>query len=79
MLDDAAYGEMAASLRVVASELDVPVLVCLEGGYALDALAASVSATIAAFAGSQRPRQASAEPAAPYREHLRERWGSLSA
>jgi acetoin utilization deacetylase AcuC-like enzyme len=74
MLDEADYADLAASLRDVAAELDVPVLVCLEGGYALRALAASVSATIAAFTGTVAPRKAPPEPASGYRSELRPRW-----
>ena len=74
MLDEAAYADMAASLRDVAAELGVPVLICLEGGYALGALAASVSATIAAFTGSVAPREAPPNLAAGYRSELRSRW-----
>ncbi len=74
LLDEAAYADMAATLRDLAAELGVPVLVCLEGGYALGALAASVSATIAAFTGSGSPRQAAPEAAAPYRSRLGSRW-----
>jgi acetoin utilization deacetylase AcuC-like enzyme len=77
LLDEAAYADMAASLRDVASELEVPVLVCLEGGYALQPLAASVSATIAAFRGSSAPRAAPAEPASRYRSRLRDRWPQI--
>lgn len=78
MLDEAAYADMAASLRDLASELGIPVLVCLEGGYALGALAASASATIAAFTGSARPRVAPPEPASGYRSRLRNRWPQLA-
>ena len=58
MLDAGAYADMAASMRDVAAELEAPVLVCLEGGYDLDALAESVSATIAALGDSREPRSA---------------------
>jgi acetoin utilization deacetylase AcuC-like enzyme len=78
MLDEACYSDMAASLRDLAAELGVPVLVCLEGGYALAALAASVSATIAAFRGSDAARDAPAEPASGYRSRLRDRWPQLA-
>jgi acetoin utilization deacetylase AcuC-like enzyme len=78
MLDEASYADMAASLREVAAELRVPVLVCLEGGYALRALAASVGATIAAFTGSARPRAAPPEPASGYRSGLLARWPQLA-
>jgi acetoin utilization deacetylase AcuC-like enzyme len=78
MLDEAAYADMAASLRELAAELDVPVLVCLEGGYALGALAASVSATIAAFTDSEAAREAPPEAAASHRERLLDRWPELA-
>ena len=78
MLDEAAYADMAASLREVAIELGAPVLVCLEGGYALGALAASVGATIAAFTGSGLPRDAPPEPASDYRSRLQGRWPQLA-
>jgi acetoin utilization deacetylase AcuC-like enzyme len=77
-LDVAAYGDMAASLRDLAAELEVPILVCLEGGYALDALAASVSATIAALTDSVEPRRAPPEAAERQRRRLARRWESLS-
>jgi acetoin utilization deacetylase AcuC-like enzyme len=78
MLDEACYADMSASLRDLAAELGIPVLVCLEGGYALAALAASVSATIAAFRGSTAPRDAPTEPASRYRSRLRSRWPQLA-
>ena len=68
---------MAASVRVSASELDVPILVCLEGGYDLDALADSVSATIAALEDSRVPRHAPREPAEGYIDRLRAYWPGL--
>jgi acetoin utilization deacetylase AcuC-like enzyme len=78
MLDERAYADMAATLRDLAGELDVPVLVCLEGGYALRALAASASATIGAFMGSAAPRTAPPQPASPHRARLRESWPQLA-
>lgn len=78
MLDEAAYADMAASLRDCAAELGIPVLVCLEGGYALRALAASASATIAAFMDSAEPRAAPTEPAFAYRSQLIDRWPQLA-
>jgi acetoin utilization deacetylase AcuC-like enzyme len=78
LLDEAAYADMAASLRLAAAELGAPVLVCLEGGYALRALAASVSATIASFRGSSAPRDAPPEPAAQHRSRLLDRWPQLA-
>jgi acetoin utilization deacetylase AcuC-like enzyme len=49
-LDERAFAEMSGAIRELSSELDAPVLVCLEGGYALRALAASVRATIETLA-----------------------------
>jgi acetoin utilization deacetylase AcuC-like enzyme len=74
MLETGDYGEMAASLRVLAEELEVGVVACLEGGYALDALAESAVATVRGFTGTADPRRASADPASAHRERLRERW-----
>jgi acetoin utilization deacetylase AcuC-like enzyme len=48
-VDTAGFGEMASTMRTLAAELDVPILVCLEGGYDVDALAASVLATVEAL------------------------------
>jgi acetoin utilization deacetylase AcuC-like enzyme len=48
---DGGFAEMARSLRGVADELGVPVGAVLEGGYALDALARSVAATMAVLGG----------------------------
>jgi acetoin utilization deacetylase AcuC-like enzyme len=78
-LDEAAYADMAASMRDLAAELEAPVLVCLEGGYDLDALAASVVATLRALTGSGAPREAPAGPAQPYVERLASRWPALRA
>jgi acetoin utilization deacetylase AcuC-like enzyme len=69
LLDADAYADMAATVRDLAAELDAPVLVCLEGGYDLEALASSVVATIEALTGSRPPREAPEEPARPYAAH----------
>ncbi len=75
LLDAAAYADMAASLRDLAAELEIGVLVCLEGGYATEALAQSVSATISAFSDpTLRARRAPPEPAEEYRRQLPELW-----
>jgi acetoin utilization deacetylase AcuC-like enzyme len=74
LLDEEAYADMAASVRDVAGELDVPVLVCLEGGYALDALAASVVATIEALGSDRSPAPSPAEAAERYVRRLSRRW-----
>ena len=76
-LADADYGEMAAAMRELAAEVEAPVLVCLEGGYALNALAASVLTTLEGLGGSESPAAAPAAPAAPYRERLSRHWPAL--
>jgi len=53
MLDEEAFGEMAALIAATAGELGIGVLVTLEGGYSPPALAASVSATIAALSAAE--------------------------
>jgi acetoin utilization deacetylase AcuC-like enzyme len=77
-LDDAAYWEMAAAIRVLAIELGAPVLICLEGGYSLGALSRSVVATLDAFRGDGDPREAPAAPAAGYCDRLARLWPVLS-
>ena len=76
-LDDAAYGDMAATMRDLAAELGVPVLICLEGGYSLGALSRSVVTTLEAFSGDRPPRVAPTGPAADYRQRLARFWPSL--
>jgi len=76
-VDDAGYGDMAATMRALAWELGVPVLICLEGGYSLGALSRSVVATLEAFAADREPRPAPPEPAAAYRQRLARFWSVL--
>ena len=73
-VDTEAYADMTATMRDLAAELDVPVLVCLEGGYAPEALAASVVATIDALDGDRVPGPASPDSVAPHLERVRRRW-----
>jgi acetoin utilization deacetylase AcuC-like enzyme len=54
-LEIGSYAKMAALIRALAADLGVPLGAVLEGGYALDALATSVAATLEAFAGSATP------------------------
>jgi acetoin utilization deacetylase AcuC-like enzyme len=77
MLDEAAYGAMAATMRDLGAELGAPVLVCLEGGYDLGALAASVVATLSALGGSGSAPSVDPGPAAAHRERLAEHWPAL--
>ena len=76
-VDDAGYAEMAATMRHLASELEVPVLICLEGGYSLGALSRSVVATLEVFAADREPRAAPPEPADPHRQRLARIWPAL--
>jgi len=76
-VDDAGYGDLAATMRDLASELGVPVLICLEGGYSLGALSRSVVATLEAFAADREPRPASLGLAAAYRQGLARFWPVL--
>jgi acetoin utilization deacetylase AcuC-like enzyme len=73
-LDDAAYGDMAATMRDLAAELEAPVLICLEGGYALGALARSVVATLEALTSERPPREAPPDSALSYRGRLERFW-----
>jgi acetoin utilization deacetylase AcuC-like enzyme len=76
-LDDAAYGDMAATMRDLGGELEAPVLICLEGGYSLGALSRSVVSTLEAFGGEREARTGPADPAASYRARLARYWPAL--
>jgi acetoin utilization deacetylase AcuC-like enzyme len=54
-LETGSFAEMARHLRALGEDVGAPVGVVLEGGYALDALAASVAATLVALAGDEPP------------------------
>jgi acetoin utilization deacetylase AcuC-like enzyme len=54
-LSAASFAEMARHVRVLGEHAGAPVGAVLEGGYALDALVASVSATMEALAGDEPP------------------------
>jgi acetoin utilization deacetylase AcuC-like enzyme len=54
-LSAASFAEMARHVRVLGERAGAPVGAVLEGGYALDALVASVSATMEALAGDEPP------------------------
>jgi acetoin utilization deacetylase AcuC-like enzyme len=77
-VDTEGFADMTASMRGLASELDVPVLVCLEGGYAPDALAESVLATIEALDGDREPPEVPGELASAHAERHRDRWPALA-
>ncbi len=70
---DQGYATMTAAMRRVAEELGAPVGVVLEGGYALEALARSVAATMEVLAAPAAPAGGGLEPhpvAAAARERL---------
>ena len=50
-LETSSYGALSRQVRALGAELDAPVGAVLEGGYDLDALAASVAETMEALAG----------------------------
>jgi acetoin utilization deacetylase AcuC-like enzyme len=80
MLTEESYGAMTASMRVLSKELDAPLGFVLEGGYDLDALAASVAATIeAALNGAGADPVEPAALAARARAHYRQWWPALDA
>lgn len=71
------YGQMTAAMRDLGRELGAPVLICLEGGYDVDALAASVVATIMAMGSDEPPEAAPLGPAEAARERFgRGRWAA---
>jgi acetoin utilization deacetylase AcuC-like enzyme len=55
-LEESSFAQMASHVRALADELGAPVGAVLEGGYALDALAASVAATLTALTDGGEPR-----------------------
>ncbi len=61
---------MTATVRDLGRELGAPVLVCLEGGYDVDALAASVLATVRAIGSDEAAEAAPIEPAVTARARL---------
>ncbi len=77
MLDEAAFGRMASSVIAAAAAVGAPLLICLEGGYDLDALAGSVVATLEALSGDAEAAPVAAHPAAPYLEYVRRHWPAL--
>jgi len=64
------FAEMSASVRDLGRKLEAPVLLCLEGGYDPDSLAASVLATVRAMGASRPATPAPAEPALAARRRL---------
>ncbi|HEY6759846.1 MAG TPA: histone deacetylase [Baekduia sp.] len=73
---DAGFATMAASVRAVADELDVPVGVVLEGGYDLGALSRGLVATLEVL-GAEGPVAAPELPVHPLSEQFRSRHAAL--
>jgi acetoin utilization deacetylase AcuC-like enzyme len=77
-LTEETYEAMTASMRALAHELGVPLVIVLEGGYDLDALARSVAATMTAAAGDVTPAEAPAGPLVERaRSHFARWWPDL--
>jgi acetoin utilization deacetylase AcuC-like enzyme len=77
MLDEAAYTDMTSSVRDLGAEVGAPILICLEGGYAPAALAASVLATVEAIGSDRAARVAPPEPAAAHLQQVRSHWPGI--
>lgn len=79
LVDEEGYRRMSARIATLGAELGAPVLVCLEGGYAPGALAASVLATLDGLrAGGGEPAgETTRELAEPHRARVARRWGLL--
>lgn len=76
-LTTADYGELAAAVRDLGAEVGAPVLICLEGGYDTDALAASVLETVRALNDDRPAAPVSVEPVLEARQRLqRGRWAA---
>ncbi len=73
-LDDDCYAQMAATMRELGKELGVPTLICLEGGYDLDALSRSLLATVRAFGDTLAPPSADSGLAREARDRLAVHW-----
>jgi acetoin utilization deacetylase AcuC-like enzyme len=76
------FGAMAASMRRLADELDVPVGLVLEGGYDLDGLASSLVAALEALGADEAPAADAGLAVHPLAtaaaERLSERWPALA-
>jgi acetoin utilization deacetylase AcuC-like enzyme len=64
MLTEETYAALTATMRALAEALEAPLGFVLEGGYDLDALAASVAATMEAANGDLRAEEAPSGPLA---------------
>ena len=80
LLTEESYAAIAAEMRALADDLGAPLVIVLEGGYDLDALARSVAATMAAAADGQMPEEAPASPIVERaRSHFARWWATRVA
>jgi acetoin utilization deacetylase AcuC-like enzyme len=61
-LEAASFGELARHMRAIADAAGAPVGAVLEGGYDVDALAASVAETLSSLAAGGAPRSVAPDP-----------------
>lgn len=79
MLTEQSFGELAATMRALALELDAPLALMLEGGYDLRALSASVAAVLESARDGDVPSPVPVETlAGRAREHYARWWPSLT-
>jgi acetoin utilization deacetylase AcuC-like enzyme len=80
MVSEGGYAEMARVLRRLGNELEAPLGLVLEGGYALDALGRSVAATLQGLAApvSGAPEVPVVEDSLTARARLAESWPALA-
>jgi acetoin utilization deacetylase AcuC-like enzyme len=76
-VDEAGFADMAATVRELGREVEAPILVCLEGGYDPNALAASLIATAEALTGDRPARPAPREAAAEAIERVAAYWPAI--
>jgi acetoin utilization deacetylase AcuC-like enzyme len=74
LLDTGDYRELAALMRRLGEELEAPILVCLEGGYAPGALAVSTVSMIDGLTDSVTPAPAPSEAARDHLARARRHW-----
>ncbi len=78
VVDEAGYAGMSATMRDLAAELEVPVLVCLEGGYDPPAVGRSVVASVRALAGDGDAPRGPREAAEPHLTRVAKRWPAVA-
>jgi acetoin utilization deacetylase AcuC-like enzyme len=77
-VDDAGYGAIGAAFRELGAEIEAGVVVCLEGGYSLEALAASTVTTIEGLQGGLPSPIVPADLAEGHRSALARHWPVLA-